>query len=73
MKQQFPGGAQTVIGSNQPAPGGGSQFQFNKTLFESAIFIRVRSQDREDFVKQLVIKLVIHAASTNQQTQILTL
>jgi len=66
MKQQFPGAPQTVIGQNQPA--GGTAFQFNKTLFESPIFIRVRSQDREDFVKQLVIKLVIHASNTNSQT-----
>jgi hypothetical protein len=54
-----------------PIPGSGmqasaNQFQFDKTLFESPINIRVRAQDREDFISLLNIKLIIHAPNNSQ-------
>jgi hypothetical protein len=42
-------------------------------LYESEIQVRIRSQDREDFVAALNFKMIIHAPnSQNSSTQILT-
>lgn len=50
-----------------------NKFEFNRTIYESSIFVKVRAQDREDYTSPLTIKMVIHAPnSQNSQTQMLT-
>ena len=59
--------------NQKQAPQSQNQFQFNKTLYESQIHIRMRCQDREDYVTCLNIKMIMHAPNTSSaQTQILT-
>ena len=50
-----------------------NQFQFNKTLHESQIAVRLRAQNREDFTQFLNIKIALHAASTASQQQTLVI
>lgn len=42
-----------------------SHFQFNKTLFEAPLSIRIRSHDRDDYMQLLHIKIIIHATSSS--------
>lgn len=51
----------------------GNKFEFNRTIYESSIYAKVRAQDREDYTSPLTIKMIIHAPnSQNSQTQMLT-
>ena len=49
----------------------GQNFKFNHVMFESPLFVKIKSQDREDFTQQLIIKIALHAQSTSSQQQIL--
>lgn len=52
-------------GNNNNAGKNQSQFQFNKTLHESQIAVRLRAQNRDDFTQFLKIKIALHAASNS--------
>ena len=52
---------------------GQSQFQFNKTLHESQVAVRLRAQNREEFTQYLNIKIALHAASNASQQQTLVI
>ena len=48
-------------------------FKFNQTIYENPVVIRVKSQDREEYDQQFLVKLALHAQSTTSQQQLLSL
>ena len=42
-----------------------TQFQFNKTLHQSHVSVRMRANNRDDFTQQLGIKISLHAQTSS--------
>ena len=50
-----------------------TQFQFNKTLHQSHVSVRMRANNRDDFTQQLGIKISLHAQTSSSAQQTLTM